>query len=317
MLALALALALCCAVLCCAVLCCAVQRRCRGGGGAVVAGGIAAGCGKAGMSCLEQGQGGGDWRCSSGRGPSRVAPSASPPLCTHTRTHTRTLSPAPPRACVQEAGAKPGRAVSAFFGYMKGVKNELAMKHVPEVVPRNDTLAGPKGRRGDMVGGFTLMHREDLRRVAPLWLKYTEDVRFDPDVRARAGGGAGERGTGGEGSCVVLLLCSAAVTRQGRGVGCGEGALHWPLRLSQAFSSRPPPSAPAPSPGVQAWELSGDAYSTHKGDRPWISEMYGYSYGCAKADVWHLVHRTAMLYPGYDVSGVRGGGGGGGGGGVR
>lgn len=26
------------------------------------------------------------------------------------------------------------------------------------------------------------MHREDLRRVAPLWLKYTEDVRFDEDV---------------------------------------------------------------------------------------------------------------------------------------
>ena len=78
--------------------------------------------------------------------------------------------------------------MSAFFGYMKGVKNELAMKHVPEVVPRNDTLAGPKGRRGDMVGGFTLMHREDLRRVAPHWLKYTEDVRFDPDVSAERGG---------------------------------------------------------------------------------------------------------------------------------
>lgn len=29
------------------------------------------------------------------------------------------------------------------------------------------------------------MHREDLRRVAPLWLKYTEDVRFDPDVSRR------------------------------------------------------------------------------------------------------------------------------------
>ena len=53
----------------------------------------------------------------------------------------------------------------------------------------------------------------------------------------------------------------------------------------------------------QAWELSGDAYSTHKGDRPWISEMYGYSYGCSTADVWHLVHHTAMLYPGYEVSG--------------
>jgi hypothetical protein len=32
------------------------------------------------------------------------------------------------------------------------------------------------------VGGYTLMHREDLRRVAPLWLQYTEAVRFDPDV---------------------------------------------------------------------------------------------------------------------------------------
>ena len=29
----------------------------------------------------------------------------------------------------------------------------------------------------------------DLRRVAPLWLKYTEDVRFDPDVRRRCSRG--------------------------------------------------------------------------------------------------------------------------------
>jgi hypothetical protein len=29
------------------------------------------------------------------------------------------------------------------------------------------------------------MHKEDLRRVAPLWLKFTEDVRFDPDVSPR------------------------------------------------------------------------------------------------------------------------------------
>lgn len=55
---------------------------------------------------------------------------------------------------------------------------------------------------------------------------------------------------------------------------------------------------------VQAWELSGDSYSTHPGDKPWISEMYGYSFGAAKANVWHTCHRTAMLYPGYDTSGV-------------
>ena len=103
----------------------------------------------------------------------------------------------------EDVGAKPGLAVSAFFGYMKGVSNELALKYIPDVPPRNDTLAGPVGRRSDMVGGFTLMHRDDLRRMAPLWLKFTEDVRFDPD----------------------------------------------------------------------AWTLSGDAYSTNRGDRPWISEM--------------------------------------------
>lgn len=47
--------------------------------------------------------------------------------------------------------------------------------------------AGPRGRRGDQVGGYTLMHREDLRRVAPLWLQYTEAVRFDPDVSPDVG----------------------------------------------------------------------------------------------------------------------------------
>jgi hypothetical protein len=48
-------------------------------------------------------------------------------------------------------GAAPGTAISAFFGYMKGVNNELAMKHVPLVTPRNDSVAGPVGRRGDQV----------------------------------------------------------------------------------------------------------------------------------------------------------------------
>ena len=50
---------------------------------------------------------------------------------------------------------------------------------------------------------------------------------------------------------------------------------------------------------LQAWRLSGDAYAVHPGDKPWISEMYGYSFGAAKADVWHKYHTTAMIYPGY------------------
>ena len=44
-----------------------------------------------------------------------------------------------------------GTAISAYYGYLKGVDNALALKHVPEVPPRNDTLAGPYGRRGDQV----------------------------------------------------------------------------------------------------------------------------------------------------------------------
>ncbi|CAL5224706.1 g7434 [Coccomyxa viridis] len=126
-------------------------------------------------------------------------------------------------------GVKPGWAVSAFFGYLKGVNNELALKHVPEVLPRNDSLAGPVGRRGDQVGGFTIFRNEDLGSVLPMWIKYTEDVREDPD----------------------------------------------------------------------AWNTSGDSYTTEPGLKPWIAEMYGYSFGCSSVDVWHLTDHRAMLYPGY------------------
>lgn len=56
----------------------------------------------------------------------------------------------------------------------------------PAAWPAFAALSGPRGRRGDQVGGFTLMNVEDLRRVGPGWLKYTEDVRFDPDVSQRA-----------------------------------------------------------------------------------------------------------------------------------
>ena len=79
-------------------------------------------------------------------------------------------------------GAGPGWAISAFFTYMKGVSNELALRHVPQVKPREDNLAGPPGRRGDQVGGFTLMSTKDLEKVAPMWLSFTTAVRNDPTV---------------------------------------------------------------------------------------------------------------------------------------
>lgn len=47
----------------------------------------------------------------------------------------------------------PGWAYSGYYFYeiLKGCANELADKHIPQVEPRQDTLAGPKGRRADTV----------------------------------------------------------------------------------------------------------------------------------------------------------------------
>lgn len=127
-----------------------------------------------------------------------------------------------------------GWAVGAKYDYMIGVNNELADRHIPEIPKRNDTLAGPAGRRSDRVGGFFFVHRDDLKAMSHLWLKYTEDVRADPE----------------------------------------------------------------------AWRLTGDVYSKKPGDKPWISEMYGYSFGAAKAGLWHKYDEESMLYPSYMPNGV-------------
>eukprot|EP00192_Tetraselmis_astigmatica_P004261 CAMPEP_0117679248 /NCGR_PEP_ID=MMETSP0804-20121206/17717_1 /TAXON_ID=1074897 /ORGANISM="Tetraselmis astigmatica, Strain CCMP880" /LENGTH=467 /DNA_ID=CAMNT_0005488665 /DNA_START=196 /DNA_END=1599 /DNA_ORIENTATION=+ len=131
-----------------------------------------------------------------------------------------------------DLGVLPGRAVAAQYGYLKGVSNDLALRHIPEITPRNDSLGGPRGRRSDQAGGVQAMAFTDLQRVAPLWLEYTKRVREDP----------------------------------------------------------------------KAWEDTGDVY-VRPGGKPWISEMYGYSFGCAKADVWHVTNQTMMLYPEYHPTG--------------
>lgn len=40
-----------------------------------------------------------------------------------------------------------GWALAAHYDYLKGVDNDLALRHVPEVAPRNDTLAGGRVQR--------------------------------------------------------------------------------------------------------------------------------------------------------------------------
>lgn len=55
------------------------------------------------------------------------------------------------------------------------------------------------------------------------------------------------------------------------------------------------------APPLQAYKDSGDTASK-KGDRIWIAEMYGYSFGAAKTNVWHQWHHDFMLYPSYTPS---------------
>eukprot|EP00198_Chlamydomonas_reinhardtii_P007590 XP_001696927.1 predicted protein [Chlamydomonas reinhardtii] len=80
---------------------------------------------------------------------------------------------------VENMGPRKGLAVGARYTYMIGVANELAVRHIPHVPPRNDTLAGPFGRRADQVGGFFFIHKDDLKAMSHDWLKFSEDVRVD------------------------------------------------------------------------------------------------------------------------------------------
>jgi hypothetical protein len=111
---------------------------------------------------------------------------------------------------------KRGWATGARYDYLIGVDNELATRHIPEVAPKKDALAGPAGRRADRIGGFYLIHRDDLKTVAPLWLKYAEDVRADPEVRGdfgESGSLGGERQSAGA-ACARLWVAQ----RMQRGV---------------------------------------------------------------------------------------------------
>eukprot|EP00197_Chlamydomonas_leiostraca_P011661 CAMPEP_0202878240 /NCGR_PEP_ID=MMETSP1391-20130828/31891_1 /ASSEMBLY_ACC=CAM_ASM_000867 /TAXON_ID=1034604 /ORGANISM="Chlamydomonas leiostraca, Strain SAG 11-49" /LENGTH=283 /DNA_ID=CAMNT_0049560401 /DNA_START=177 /DNA_END=1025 /DNA_ORIENTATION=- len=87
-----------------------------------------------------------------------------------------------------------GWAVSADYRYLIGVENDLWKRHIPDIPARNDSLAGPFGRHADQVGGFFFIHRDDLSKVAPQWLKVTEDVREDPEAWRLSGDQYVEKG---------------------------------------------------------------------------------------------------------------------------
>lgn len=214
-------------------------------------------------------------------------------------SHSSRLCKAPPR-----------RADACFAARPQGVYNDMALRHVPEVPPRTDTLAGPAGRRADVVGAPYLMRADDMRRVVPLWAEYTARVRNDTQVSP----GAGAR------ACVRACVCSGHGPRwllaqrlQEAGGGCCRSCSEHGTRThtrelcarthARAHGGTHTPSNPGAPP--QAWKDAGDS-GAHEGQRVWIAEMYGYAYGAAKAGVWHSgFGKDFTLYPGELPAGGR------------
>ena len=67
-----------------------------------------------------------------------------------------------------------------------------------------------------------------------------------------------------------------------------------PLWLSYTEAVREDPNA---------WNLTGDT-KLKKGQKAWISEMYGYVFAAAKAGIQHKIEPTVQYYPGYTVKDI-------------
>mmetsp|Transcript_28895 Transcript_28895/g.71319 ORF Transcript_28895/g.71319 Transcript_28895/m.71319 type:complete len:623 (-) Transcript_28895:667-2535(-) len=75
-------------------------------------------------------------------------------------------------------GVEKGRPISAHYGYLIGIFKDNFMK-IKERVPNVE--------KAQQVGGFSVMHIEDLEQVAPRWLYWTEEVRQDPESWSNTG----------------------------------------------------------------------------------------------------------------------------------
>lgn len=68
----------------------------------------------------------------------------------------------------QALGVRPGVAVSARYEYLASATSALARTFI-----KNAHLVQP-------IGGWACLHRDDLSRLAPLWLQLTKAVRLNP-----------------------------------------------------------------------------------------------------------------------------------------
>jgi len=96
-----------------------------------------------------------------------------------------------PIDCHRELGVRPGVAASSPRPYLEGVDNGMAAQFVsPEalgridkVTPKPNPKSSPKPQPNpnpNQVGGFLCLHIDDLRKVVPLWINFTVQMRKNP-----------------------------------------------------------------------------------------------------------------------------------------
>jgi len=82
---------------------------------------------------------------------------------------------------IEDLWVPEGFARSHYYNYLSRAANEVfSSPHIPDMKKMEDRYGGPPGRFADLAGFFVFIRTKDLARMAPLWMKFTEDVREDP-----------------------------------------------------------------------------------------------------------------------------------------
>ncbi|CAI5469704.1 unnamed protein product [Closterium sp. Yama58-4] len=204
-----------------------------------------------------------------------------------------------------ELGAERGHPVSANYGYLKGCDNSFGELHMNNAT-YCDKVSCPIVILIDKVGGYIVIHVEDLRRLAPIWSAKSEEVTIP--------------------SCVPSLSPSTPTTHndtqphQERGDAGRCGALHHqPPFFPFILPPLPPFNRTQPHPTTPCTQVGGyivihvedlrrlapiwsskseevradvehytiNATGDVHGQR-WISEMYGYSFGSSDVSLKHI-----------------------------
>lgn len=91
------------------------------------------------------------------------------------------------RFTVEDLGAFKGQPVAGPRLFLKGAASQFAKSYVQSASPYSDMLGGSSQRLADQVGGFTLIHKDDLRAILVDWRAITVAIRADHSAVEQTG----------------------------------------------------------------------------------------------------------------------------------